>query len=600
MALSTERFELPDCRQFADDVVSDDLLDLLSKEELVRALAEGGVEAARALLDRRAEDDPRLKSRLQELRERLRRQASRRIGRVLEEYDRKTVALQTVSREEREKLEAELAAAEARRKAAGSLDFSHLPDSTWLPEVRAALLLPDASWNRPPRRSVWQRIRDFFSRLLASILNLFRRRRTKAPIRDTGRPMTFASLGGVGRALGPSEIGDVLARLSPAQLEELKSDVDRLQQDRERDLRREAEEKRKAAEAQQRALEAEREEARRRAERESDNRTRDALHRRFDRELTERGLVTERGGELTVTYGLIERFARLVLEDESRVLPRDVRLSLKGGASTGVYEKARLRQPEEVAHLDLPSSVVQARLEGARHLDESNSFVYREVTSERVHVVLLLDKSGSMSEGGKLPAAKKALLALYVAVRRRHPDAAIDVIAFDNDVRLLDLLELWECPPGSFTNTSEALHAAHLLLRSSKASRKEVFLLTDGLPESFTDMDGRVRSGQLDQAMAHALARGQELATVTPLSFTMILLKSDHPEYEVSARRIVKTVGGSLVVTDPEHLGVELLVRWAGGTETMRRPIAEAPAPTTPSAARPRGKRRKADRRMGG
>ncbi len=519
---------------------------------------------------------------------------------MLDEYDRRVVALETVSREERERMEAELATLEARRREARSVDFSHLSDASWLPDVEAALLLPDASWNRPERRSLWQRIRAFFARIVAALRRLFRRERSTRPLKETGRPLTFASRSEFGRTLGASELGDALARLSPAQQEELRGHMDRQVQARERDLRREAEEKRRAADAQQRQLEAERSEARERAERDAENRMRDAVHRRLNRELTERGLVVDRGGELSVSYGLIERFARLVLEDETRTLPREVRFSLKGSASTGVYEKARLRQPEEVAHLDLPSSLVQARLEGARHLEEASTYIYREITSERVHVVLLLDKSGSMSEGGKLPAAKKALLALYVAVRRRHPDAAIDVIAFDNEVRLLDLLELWECPPGSFTNTAEALHAAHFLLRSSRASRREVFLITDGLPESYTDPDGRIKSGQLDGAMAHALVRAQELATVTPLTFTMILLKSDHPEYEAAARRIAQTVGGSLVVTEPEHLGVELLVRWAGGTETARR--VPAPARPLPPSAAPaaKGRRRRADRRMGG
>ncbi|MCI4335981.1 MAG: VWA domain-containing protein [Thermoplasmata archaeon] len=601
MALSTEPIGLPDCAKFTDDVVADDLLDLLRSEEVIRALAEGGVEAARALLDAQARSDPRLSERIAELRERLKRQASRRIGRILEDYERRSVQLHTVSRTEQDRLAAELKALEARRRGAKALDFSHLSDTSWLPEITDALLLPDASWNQPEHRSLWQRIRAFFRRLWDSLLQLLGRRRRPTPIADPGRPMTFASLSGSGRSLGPSEVGDVLARLSPAQQEELRDKVARNVGDRERDLQREAEEKRRAAEAQQRALEAEKEEARRRAERDAENRLKEAAHRRFDRELKERGLVDERHGELSVTYGLIERFARIVLEEESRSVPHDVRLSFKGAASTGIYEKARLRQPEEVAHLDLPSSVVAARMEGSRHLDEGHSFIYREITSERVHVVLLLDKSGSMSESHKLDAAKKALLALYVAIRRRHSDAAIDVIAFDNDVRLLDLLELWECPPGSFTNTAEALHAAHILLRSSKANRKEVFLLTDGLPESYTDLDGTVKSGQLDRAMDHALARAQELSTVNPLRFTMILLKSDHPEYEIAARRVTRTLGGSLVITDPEHLGVELLVRWAGGTETVRKAEpAEAPGPAPPTVPRPKSKKRRADRRMGG
>ena len=82
----------------------------------------------------------------------------------------------------------------------------------------------------------------------------------------------------------------------------------------------------------------------------------------------------------------------------------------------------------------------------------------------------------------------------------------------------------------------------------------------------------------------------------------MILLKSEHPEYETAARTVARTMGGELVVTDPVRLGVELLVRWAHGTETERRvstPAAPLPAPA--AAARPgASRRRRADRRMGG
>ena len=450
---------------------------------------------------------------------------------------------------------------------------------------------------RPP--GILARIRAFFARLVAFFRRLFGRG-TRVPAKPEGRPMTFAIPSDGGRSLGASEIGDILTRLTPPQHEELERNVQRTGEAHERRLQKEAEEKRKEVEAQRRSLEAEKEEARRRAERQTEDRVREAEEARLSRELKERGLIAERQGELAVTYGLIERFARLVLEDETRSLPGDVRLSLKGVASTGIYEKSRLRQPDEVAHLDIPSSLLAARLAGSRHIEESTSYIYREVTSERVHVVMMFDKSGSMSEGEKLPAAKKALLALYIAVRRRHPDALIDVVAFDNEVRMLDLLELWECPPGSFTNTAEALRTAHQLLRSSRATRKEVYLITDGLPESYTMPDGTVRSGQLDRALEHALARADELATVSPLTFSMILLRSEHPEYEIAAREITRRLAGSLVVTDPGHLGVELLIRWARGTETIRRAPTPAGAPPGLAPPTPGRKRRKADRRMGG
>jgi uncharacterized protein with von Willebrand factor type A (vWA) domain len=414
------------------------------------------------------------------------------------------------------------------------------------------------------------------------------------------RTVTFAAAGAGGRHLGASDLGNAIALLSGPQKDELSHSVSRQLQQEERDLERAAEQKRKSAEAQRRQLEDERKEAQRRAEADTEARLKDAEARRVERELKERGFVAERDGELQVTYGLVERFARLLLEDETHQLPGDVRLSLRGGASTGVYEKARLLRAEEIAHIDLPSSLLAARQAGQRHIDESTSYVYREITSERVHVVLAFDRSGSMSESGKLEAAKKALLALYVAIRRRYPDAIIDVFTFDNEVRVLDLVELWECKAGAFTNTAEALRAAHLLLRSSRATRRELYLITDGLPEAYTADDGQVRAGQLDVAMEHALERAREIATIPTLKSTMLLLRSEHPEYEVAARTIARTMGGDLLVTDPGRLGVELLVRWAHGTEVERRLTAPAPPPPAPRPASGARRRRKSDRRMGG
>jgi hypothetical protein len=488
---------------------------------------------------------------------------------------------------------------------ARSADLSHFLDPDLLSDVRDALLLPDASWNAPPARPrLWARIRALFARLVDWFRRLFGRGRKREEKRPKGRQIPIATLSATGRRLDPSLLGDALAQLSSPQQQELRERVEGRIERHENDLRREAEAKRREAEAQRRALDAEKEEARKRAAREEANWVREAERRRVDRELEERGLVADHGEGLAVTYALVERFARLLLEAESRTLPGSVRLSLKGGGSTGVYEKARLRVPEEIAHLDIPSSIVASRLAGLKHLDESSSLIYREVTSERAHVVLALDKSGSMAEGEKLPAAKKALLALYSAVRRRYPDAQVDVIAFDNEVRVLDLLQLWECAPGSFTNTGEALRTAFYLLRHSRATRKELFLLTDGLPESYTDPDGTVRSGNLDAALANALARGGELASVQPLRFTMLLLKSDHPEYEKAARLLTRTLRGELIVTEPRRLAFEMLVRWAGGTEVTRAPR-EAPgaAPELappPSARSGEKRRRRADRRMGG
>ena len=569
---------------------------------MIRALAEGGVDAARELLRSKAEQDGELRTRLERLRERLRRQAARQVAQRLEAYDRRVAELAVVAQKSDEAVARQIAELEERLRRSRAVDWSKLPPTDLWGDVQRALLVPDASWNRPAGRPGFlARLAAAFRRFFAWLRGLFSRdHRAKAPPRKE-RTVPIATMAADGRSLGGSQLGEALARLSDPQRRELAGRVEGSIRSRERDLERQAEEKRRSAEAQRRELEREREEARRRAEAETDKTVREAQERRLERELKERGFVAERGGELAVTYGLVERFARILLEETSRQLPGDVRLSLKGGGSTGIYEKARLRRAEEVAHLDVPSSLLEARLVGSRHIDEDTSYVYREITSERVHVVVAFDRSGSMSEGGKLDAAKKSLLALYVAVRRRYPDATIDVLAFDNTVSALDLVELWECKPGAFTNTAEALRAAHLLLQSSRATRRELFVITDGLPEAYTDDLGQVRSGQLDVAMERALERARELSTVSPLRTAVILLKSDHPEYEVAARAIARTLGGEMVVTEPTHLGIELLVRWAHGAEVERRPSPAAVAAPTPVPARAgRPRRRRSDRRMGG
>lgn len=569
----------------------------------MRALAEEGVEGARKLIAETARSDAQMAARFQALRERLRRQAQRRIARLAGDYDRKREELELVGQKDQARLDAQLQALDDRLRKARSLDLSRIADAALLEDVSSALLLPDSSWLRPPPPpSLWARIKALFAALANFFRRLFGRHARPSPATSTsGRTLTFAIPTGEGRALGASEIGDALARLSTDQRQELRQNLTRTLEAKERDVRREAEEKRREAERQRKALEQEREEAKRRAERDVENRVREAEAKRVDRELRERGLVALRDGQLQVTYGLVERFAQLLLEQERQQMANDPRFSFRGNSATGTYEKARLLRADEIAHLDIPSSLVAARLQGSRHIDESTSFVYREVTTERVHVVLAFDKSGSMAEGEKLPAAKKALLALYVAVRKKYPDATVDVVAFENEVQVLDLLELWECTPGAFTNTAEALRTAHLLLQASRATRRELYLITDGLPEAYTDEEGRVHAGQLDLAMEQALARATELATVKPLKVSMVLLRSEHPEYEVAARKLVERLQGELVVTDPQHLGVELLIRWIGGTEQVRKVPSAPLVPTAAGAAGARkARKRKTDRRMGG
>lgn len=576
----------------------------------------------RELLREEEQKGGRLAERVQSLRERLRRQFSRQVHHVEREYKRREEELRVRQEEQKRLLEAEVARLQDSLARARQLSEANLRmDGELLDAVRSALLLPsdtlkEASRERPP--SAWARIKAFFARLWQAILRLFGRgkKEPKARKPSPGRPVSIGRLAAFGRTLAPSNAGELFGDLTPEQMRAIQQSAQERLKEKARDATRAEKDLDSQARRQSAALSKEAEAARAAAQREAEERAKAGVEGRMASELQERGWVRERGGQMAVTYSLVEKFAKLVLEEESKALPEGLRMSLKGSASTGIYEKGRLRQTDEVARIDLASSIVESRLRGSRHLIEDASYVYREIRSESLHAVLLLDTSGSMAEGEKLPAAKRAFLALYMAIRRRYPDAILDVVTFDSDVRVLDLLSLWEVKPGSFTNTGEALRMAHELLRSSKASRKEVYLITDGLPEAYTEpKDGGVKSGNLPRALEYAVQRASELRTVGTLTSTIVLLKSNDPAFEKAARELARVLGGSVVITDPKRLAFELLVRFVGERPRERAapsgpdepPLApRAPTSLPPAAqrggdnARARRKARRAAETAGG
>ena len=578
---------LPDCRRVTEEIADEDLISLLPRQDLVRALAEKGLSGAQELLRTQADSSEDLARRIAALRERFRRQASRQVSHIADGYRRREEDLATFRTRQRDLLRSEIERLRASLGRIGQLSAPALAaDPSLLEAVQQALLLPSETLReafRPPRTTLWDRIRAFFRRLLAAIRRLLGRRDRAgpAPRRSAaeGRPLTLGVLSDVGRTLSPDTAAELFSSLTPAQMAALQeASRERLQgtskslSEKERDV--EADFQRR-----QRALRQEREAAEERARQTLERESREAVSQKLTSELRERGYVQPRGSELAVTYSLVEKFARLVLEEEARALPEGLRLSLRGAASTGLYEKTRLREPDEVARLDIPSSLLASRLRGSRHILEEASYVFREVRSESLHAVLLLDVSGSMAEDEKLAAAKKALLALYTAIRRRYPDAVVDIATFDNEVRVRDLVELWEASPGAFTNTGAALQVAFDLLRSSRASRKELYLVTDGLPECYTDSQGVVRSGNLAKAMESALRSAQELRTVSPLETTLVLLKSQNPAYETAAREIAQVLHGTVVITDPGRLAFQLLLRFTGSSVVEKRPPAETASP---------------------
>jgi Mg-chelatase subunit ChlD/flagellar motility protein MotE (MotC chaperone) len=587
-----EVISLPDCTLISEEPTEEDFLSLLPRADLVRALAESGIEGARELLKKEEAKGGALARRIAAFRERLRRQAARSISHLTKDYERKIADLEQSRTHSRKLLKDEMDRLKASLERAKAFNQDALiADSDLLDAVRSALLVPSDALKESFKvhLTTWQKIKAFFARIWAAIKRLFGRGKGEKEGKakpSEGRTITLAQLSMMGRTLSPDMAGDLFKDLTPAQLKALQESAKKNISSKERDLERKDKAEDDEVRRKKDYLSREQIEAQKAAEKRAEETEKEEMQKRLTTELKERGFVSNREGHLAVTYSLVERFARLVLDEELKNLPEGLRLSMRGSASTGLYERGRLKEQIELSRLDLPGSIVASYLRGSKHLLEDEAYVYREVRSESLHAVLLLDVSGSMAESDKITAAKKALLALYMAIHRRYPDAIIDIAAFDSHVRTLDLVELWEARPGSFTNTGEAIHVAHQLLRSSRATRKELYLITDGLPESYTDATGEVKSGNLDKSLAYAVSRARELSTVQALVSTVVLLKSDNPTYEKAARDLTRVLKGSVVMTDPRRLAFELLVRFAGdsvvekemATEEDRKPKAPRPS----------------------
>jgi uncharacterized protein with von Willebrand factor type A (vWA) domain len=193
-------------------------------------------------------------------------------------------------------------------------------------------------------------------------------------------------------------------------------------------------------------------------------------------------------------------------------------------------------------------------------MEDEDLIINHEVSSERSHVVLMFDKSSSMEENNRLLAAKKAVLALYKAAKRANPRNLVDLATFDTKVNITDLNELWGSAPSGFTNTGAAIKMARELIRTSRADKKLVYLITDGLPEAYTTKDGQAKAGDRKLSLDYALEQAGQLARIRDQRMIVLLLEPEADIYVEAATQIAKKAAGSLIVTDPKHLAGEMLV----------------------------------------
>jgi len=267
--------------------------------------------------------------------------------------------------------------------------------------------------------------------------------------------------------------------------------------------------------------------------------------------------------EWEITDALIEKFSELIYAE----LRSGGGIRERRGTQTsnaGVYEKGRIKTVSEECRMDMLQSIVNARMNhpGDRSLETGDMIVLREVTTSEIHGVIVMDISGSMEENSRIEAARRACLALLHAIKRDNPNNRVDIISMSTRAEPVSLKKVMTLEPRGFTNMQQALALSRSILRSSRADKKLLFIITDGLPEAYIDEEGRAFAGDLDVSMELALGEAAPLLSIPDLSFTLFLLEPEDRIFVEAARRIVNAGGGGLIVADPNDLAGKVLSRY--------------------------------------
>lgn len=593
------RLALPDCRAHVDAFT----LSPEDRRELVRRIAEHGAGAIDDFIrEREAQGDTSIARRVrklrdellrraQELKERLRNEYAEREATLAADYERKLAQLQG----ERAQYEAQLSGLSARKQAALDAALRANPALGLALDAGAAARIP---WWRRAWRAFVRVLRWIFAPLLWLLRKLFPPAKLKhrkealllfpaegalARAGDLylGNPTFRRSVRERMRAAPASErvrrawerlLGredyESLARAAMAQMIEEEAAKTEAKVDESRRGLQEA-----LAEVDRRAREeAERTQEGRRALREQEARDAESLTRSLREapeaevkaaiveEMQAAGLL--RAKDLVPTLQFMDRFAGLVYEDETKGGPSQRGASAGELAEgEGLFVRSPLQSVEELSRMDIPASLLRARSRHpkVRHLTEADVVVHREDRAMLTHVVVIVDRSGSMEENGRMEAAKRAALALHHAVRRAERRNPIDVLLMDTSVEPATLREVWDAKPRAFTNTGAALRMARHLAQRRRSGRTLVYLVTDGLPEAYTK-DGVDVAGHPEKAMAYAKKEARALAATPGFAgLVMLLLEPKDAKFADAARALAEEAKGRVVDVDPQELARTLV-----------------------------------------
>jgi uncharacterized protein with von Willebrand factor type A (vWA) domain len=196
--------------------------------------------------------------------------------------------------------------------------------------------------------------------------------------------------------------------------------------------------------------------------------------------------------------------------------------------------------------------------DGKLHLTMDDFEIHRTTAVTRCSTVIMLDMSYSMMMAGRFEAGRRVALALDSLIRNKFPRDWLRVVAFSYFVLTLEpqmLLDSYWVEYGGGTNFQEALRQARVLLERQKGGTRQIVMITDGEPNTYSYWSG---GGSGRGAMAETL---REVARCTRQGIVInTFMMAQEPSSTHFVRLMAKANHGRAFFSSPRHLGAYVLL----------------------------------------
>ena len=300
--------------------------------------------------------------------------------------------------------------------------------------------------------------------------------------------------------------------------------------------------------------------------------------RQITKMLEEAGLLRRNGDEWELTPRAMRKIGERALQDIFGKLRQGVfgphNLDKKGVGIDLLDETRAYRYGDPFA-MDVQRSVMNAvkRTGGGTpiHITPQDFEVREAIARTECSTVIMLDMSYSMIGSGCFQAARKVALALDTLIRSKYPRDNLYVVAFSYFTMLLQprmLLDSKWVEYGGGTNMQQGLREARRVLGKHKTGTRQVILITDGRPTTYTNAEGQVVGGGWGRYwpssdVLEATLREVSQCTRENIVINTFMMASDRSLAEF-VRMMTKLNKGRAFFTTPDHLGQYILVDYLG------------------------------------